>query len=270
MRKKKVREIEEQYIIQKALPSDYTKFEMNPFTRITSDSNYTKLIESMLQHGFWPEKAIIVEPKGKKFVIVEGHHRFAAATSLGIPFYYIAIPPGTKRPSLAERELLSRIWKLKELVRAWSEQGNENYQILEKFSQEHAIPLSLASRLLAVPGTESGLKKGTFVADKRSKRADKVVAIMKAIAEYNPRIARNGYCARAAMNLTYLPEFSLDQMLTKIKNHPGRLQPQADVPGYMDLLEEIYNYHSRTKVDLSRPAQRKAKERSMRLRKKVK
>jgi hypothetical protein len=246
--------------------AEFKMFEHSNFERPLG--SLVALRASMKKNGYLKSHPIIVgQKRNGKFPIREGHHRFAAAMSLGIPFYYIV---ETAKIHPAELEGATKAWTLRDCVEAYCREGRPGYQELLDYSKRVKIGLSLCAAILGNSDGAKQLRRGVFKLAKNRKRiAGAVEEIMAAVREANPRMGRNSSCARAIVNLIYVREFDPLQMVNKIDTHPGKLQIQPDIYGYMLMLEEIYNHGNRTKVPLAFEAKTAARGRSKNTKKEV-
>jgi len=68
--------------------TNYNRFSKNPEQRTISELHANNIAKSMMTAGFLPSKPIQCYKKGDGLIIVDGHHRFEAAKSIGIPVYF--------------------------------------------------------------------------------------------------------------------------------------------------------------------------------------
>lgn len=244
-----------------AAPSEYHKFRLSPLNRPLHNTD--ALRQSMMKYGYLKEYPILVERDPTGFVIREGHHRFRVATSLKIPFCYQVGEPVL---SAAEAAALTKQWSLADYVQSYANKGLLAYKALWGYSQSTKIPLSNCIRLLGEPGSNvRKAKEGLFECSNDTRLADTVAYITSAMRKVNVRVATNQFCIQALIDLVLLDGFAATQLVYKIRKFPNKLTPATDVAGYLSMLDNLYNYQAREKVDVAYKARKAAEQRKLSL-----
>lgn len=249
--------------IHKATPKDYAKFVFDPRNRPLR--SLKKLIKSMEDHGFVKSNAIMVKrAKDGTLVIMQGAHRYAAATALGIPFYYII---EEEDPDVIQLEATTRSWSLKDYVMSFMNSGIRDYQDLEYYNRKTKIPLSKCINILGESTSSDLVKAGKFrVSEDKKRRADDIGKIVMAAQKYAGKIGRNSGFVQAIIDFMYVDHFLPRRMIHKIKTFPTKLKLVDGVDEYRRLLEALYNHKCsvHTKVDLAFAAKLAADQRGTR------
>jgi hypothetical protein len=213
-----------------------------------------RLKKSMQEHYLFT--VIVVN---EKYEIIDGQHRFHAIRDLGLPLHYTMIPGY----SLLQVQILnanSSNWSSQDYLQAYCDLGYEDYITLSEFLRKYNLNISIGASILIGNTTGQGgmkagapfefFKHGTLkVSDKQVKDAEKFMDMLYLFEPYF-----NGFKTRsfvfALMKLSNNPDFSITELLQKVKIQPSALQSCVHVNQMISLIEEIYNYKRRDKVNL--------------------
>ena len=243
--------------------STYSCFVYNTEQRPVDVKHVRDLMESMETFGFLPSKPVQTYQEGKKFVIIDGHHRFVAAKNLGIPVIYIA-EPRSHADSMAKVNGLQKTWQLKNYLAQYVKRGLPAYLELADYNKL-GFSIQQAAKMLAglsAAGYGGGkvsvaIKDGTFKVIKR----DKIEVIAKFLRE-------NGSMNKAFPTTNFITAFELclradgfdpDQLTRKLSLNPKTITRTATVDQMLDQLEEVYNYHQQIKTPLAFKARQQRK-----------
>ena len=118
------------------------------FTVPGSQSRIKRIAKSMIDDGLLPIPIIVTS----KFYVVDGQHRLEAAKIAGKGVYFIVdntIPNTAKGIFEAANKINknSKEWSKKDYIHGFAEQGNENYDILQKFGERYPM-FSLTERMM--------------------------------------------------------------------------------------------------------------------------
>jgi len=95
--------------------SDYSQFVKHENQQPQDDAHVRKLAESMKKYGFLPSKPAQVFKHGSKLMLIDGHHRVAAAQLASVPVLYV-IEPESHKDLIADGNWLVRKWKTESFV----------------------------------------------------------------------------------------------------------------------------------------------------------
>ena len=109
----------------------YDRYKFNSLQRIIKEKHVRELIEEMKTHGFLPNKSISVNEKNE---IIDGHHRYLAAKSLGIPML-VQVCKGMTQDSIIQANQLQEDWNKHDFTNTYAIQGNPNYIALKEFME---------------------------------------------------------------------------------------------------------------------------------------
>lgn len=214
----------------------------------------TKLKSSIREYGFLDAHPIHVVKRGSRYVIIDGQHRFTAAKVLGIPVKFVICKD--------EDVLISRIndaqskWTIKDHVGSLATKGNPQYQYLLNFSMSHNLPVGICAALLSHSNVKRGVgdrvRGGDFVVS-NSEHAEQVALIVKE-ARRHVRFASHNLFIDAIRRCLGVKGFDANRFVKKMAAHPGLLIVQANLDGFLDMIETVYNYHSGQKLNIAFPA----------------
>jgi len=223
-----------------------------------------KVVDSMRSTGFWPSKPIGVYRSAGKLVIIDGHHRFEAAKTLGLPILFVEEPKSHEH-LIGEANYIGTRWTNESFAKLYASRGNPDYQDL-LFYVERGIPLKQASSLLSGESAHSGnsgqfVRRGTFKI-KTDKYINEILCIIDAVKEIAPEIAKRAYIDALSL-LMFLPEFDSDILIKRIQAHPTGIVRCADRSQALESLEEVYNFRAREKTPLAFMAKDAARKRQL-------
>jgi hypothetical protein len=242
---------------------DFDSFLKHQNQQPMSDSHVKKIAELMKRVGFLPSKPIQVCKYKDKYGIIDGHHRFAAARMLGIPFYYV-VEDIDHSDLIGEENALVRKWASLSFVKLFASKGSKDYQTLLEYAER--IPLALAASLLIGNVAYSGnanpsIPIGTFKI-KTTKSIDTILHVIDSVSSIAPEIKKRSYICALSM-LLYVPDFSVEQLIIRIKSNPSAIVAAADKSQALDFLEEVFNFRSKIKINLAFQAKELARGRSV-------
>lgn len=220
----------------------YDRYKFNSLQRVMKPKHVKELMESMKVHGFLPNKPISVNEKNE---ILDGHHRFEAARSLGYPIL-IQVCKGLTEVSIIEANQLQDNWDKKDFTNLYAKQGNKNYQALQEFMKNYPKFGMTQSLILlmnepnAHPKTkvfQNGLFKVGSI-----KIAEEMVKKVEELAVHYPK-AYGSKCISALMCCEIRCKgFSFKEFIDKLSKFPDKLTPSQTTKGYLEKFDEVYNY----------------------------
>jgi len=234
--------------------TDYSMFKSIDGNRNVNLLHINRLKKSMQEHYLFT--VIVVN---EKYEIIDGQHRFHAIRDLGLPLHYTMIPGY----SLLQVQILnanSSNWSSQDYLQAYCDLGYEDYITLSEFLRKYNLNISIGASILIGNTTGQGgmkagapfefFKHGTLkVSEKQVRDAEKFMDMLYLFEPYF-----NGFKSRsfvfALMKLSNNPDFSITELLQKVKIQPSALQSCVHVNQMISLIEEIYNYKRRDKVNL--------------------
>jgi hypothetical protein len=244
--------------------TNYSLFVYHENQQAMSSVRIRRVMESMQSTGFWPSKPIGVYRSGGKLVIIDGHHRFEAARTLGLPVLFVE-EPEEHGDLIGIANSIVGTWKTESFAKLYASQGNQDYEDL-MFYVERGIPLQQADSLLHGESAHSGnsaqrVKHGTFKI-KTDKYINAVLSIVDTVKDVAPEICKKAYINALSL-LLFIKEFDQDVLIKRIQAHPTGIVRCADKNQALEALEEVYNFRAREKTPLAFLAKDAARKRGL-------
>lgn len=188
----------------------------------------------------------------ERFEIIDGQHRFTACKDLGLPINYIVVPGY----GLEEVQILNasaKTWSWADYLSGYCKLGYPEYlrfkEFADKYKFTHQVNLDLLSKIDGHSGRAFvSFKEGTFEIG-NYEFAESVARKIKAIKAIYPGAERVSFVV-ALMNCLRKPRFSFDEFMGKLRLKSTMLVDCTTTTSYMALIEEIYNYKRKEKVNL--------------------
>lgn len=225
--------------------TDYSKFKSIDGNRNKNLMHINRLKKSMQQNYLF---TIIVV--NERFEIIDGQHRFDVISELGLPLNYVVC----QGYGLNEVHVLnqnSKTWTSLDYLEAYCNLGYKDYLLFRKFSKIHDINIQITMYLLS--GQDSGnmikiFNSGDFKI-KNINKADDIMNKIEMVSHYYQNYKRRWFVYAMAKVLDN-KKFNIHEFLTKLKMQPALLKDCVNVNQYVELIEQIYNYKRREKVNL--------------------
>lgn len=235
----------EKLSIQVHTTTDYFLFKSVEGNRNKNLLHINRLKKSMSEIYLFT--AIIVN---ENFEIIDGQHRFDVIQELGLPLNYICC----EGYGLNEVHILnqnSKTWNADDYLQGYCKLGYDHYIEYLKFKNKFNFGHNECMLLLG--GSENGpnIKKfynGDFQIKDYNKAYEKASKLVM-IGKYYEGYQRRSF-VRTMNTVLDKPQFDFTQFLQKLKVQPTALQDCNDMDQFKLLIEEIYNYRSREKINL--------------------
>lgn len=237
---------------------DYSKFKIIQGNRIL-DINHIK----RLRASFEEQHLVSITICNEYLEVIDGQNRLQAAKETGKPVYYIIVP-GYSLTEVQRYNSNNSTWKKKDHLESYCQLGLKPYLQFKQFMKDFPdLPMIVCGQLLTdrhnlnVASTLADGKKsfqtkdfeeGTF----QIKDLDKAYVNAKKIMEfkkYYKGFSRKSFVA-AMITVFKNKNYDHAEMMKKLSKSPVQLVHMANVGGYIQLLEEIYNHRRQTKVSL--------------------
>jgi hypothetical protein len=233
--------------------SDYERFIPHGLQRIIHSGHVKKIMGSMKNFGFMASHPIAAYRDGDKFRIIDGHHRHAAAKTLGIPLRFVLM---AKEYAEAVGEAnTGKAWTTVEWARKYALEGRPHFLTLNKYVVA-GVPLTLAASMLSGnTSTSAGsniarhIISGEFVV-KDTSQIDALLAFIREFQGICPAVRTRNFIA--AFSLCYkTPEFDIEQLRSRLTSHPKMLIKTASTQQMLEQIDTLYNFHSRERIPLA-------------------
>jgi hypothetical protein len=217
------------------------------------DINYLHL--SRLKESMKKNHLTTIIMINKNFEIIDGQHRFLISKELNLPINYII----SKDYGLAEVQILNanmKNWQTIDYVNGYCDLGYKDYIIYRDFVNKYGFQSQVAILLLTGietngSGTENvttKFKDGKFKI-KDLNNANKMAEKILMIEPYYKGYLRRSFIY-ALIGMFKNENFEFTEFLAKLKQQPTTMQDCTSRTQYKVLIEEIYNYRRRDKVNL--------------------
>jgi hypothetical protein len=186
----------------------------------------------------------------EKYEIIDGQHRFEVIKDLQLDLNYIIC----KGYSLNEVHILnqnSKTWNADDYLTGYCNLGYEDYLKYASFKEKYNLGHNETMSLLA--GIPNKLDIDVFYNGnfkvKSLKSAEDMIEKIMMIEPYYMGVRRRAFIY-TMMSLFRNQNFEFTEFLQKLKTQPTALQDCTNVTNYKVLIEEIYNYRRREKINL--------------------
>ena len=186
----------------------------------------------------------------QNYEIIDGQHRFDVIKELKLPLNYIVC----KDYGLNEVHILnqnSKTWNSDDYLTGYCNLGYDDYlnyaSFKDKYNLGHNETMSLLSGIQNKVDIDI-FYRGDFKV-KSLKNAEDIIEKIMMIEPYYNGVRRRAFIY-AMMSLFKNKNFEFTEFLQKLKIQPTALQDCTNASNYRVLIEEIYNYRRREKVNL--------------------
>lgn len=185
-----------------------------------------------------------------KYEIIDGQHRFDVIKELNLPLNYIVC----EGYGLNEVHILnqnSKTWNADDYLTGYCNLMYEDYIKYEEFKTTYELGHNETMSLLSGSPCKTNIDifyKGEFKIKDIKKAKDAIEKILM-ISPYYKNVKRRAFIY-AMMNLFRNKNFEFTEFLQKLKLQPTALQDCTNTTTYIVLIEEIYNYRRREKINL--------------------
>jgi hypothetical protein len=223
---------------------DYFKFRELEGNRTLNHLHLKRLKASMeVNYLFSP---IIVN---EDYEVIDGQHRLHCAQELGLPVYYI-ICEGYGLREVQVLNASSKNWNADDYMHGYCDLGYKDYETYKEFRQKYGFGHRETQALLegaAVKGMQDFYLGKFKVKDKK-----KAIEMAEKLIQIEPFF--EGFKTRsfvfAMLHMFKQKDFDFDDFMQKLKLQPTAIKKCATIDQYKDVIEEIYNYRRRGKVNL--------------------
>jgi hypothetical protein len=253
---KKVNEVYQTY--------DLSIFKPIDGNRVVNLQHVRRLASSLKTSGMLCNPIIINE----KFEVIDGQHRLQAAKEVGTYVYYIIIKGGLME--VHTLNLNQKNWSKRDFMDGYADMGIEPYIKLRKFVSKNddftftdcvslcsnscsalsssSIAQKFRSNNQSVMNIQQVFEEGTWTGKDfqlGQEWANKIRMIKPYFNGYNKSLF-----VGTMISLFTNENFDFNEFMHKIRIQPTALVPCATRDQYRTLIEDIYNYRNRNKVNL--------------------
>jgi hypothetical protein len=231
--------------------TDYSMFKPIDGNRNKNRLHIARLRQSMLENYLFT--VIVVN---EKYEIIDGQHRFECIKELELPLHYIMC----KGYGLSEVQRLNanaKTWNADDYLEGYVNMGLQDYVVYKEFKEKYDIGHGECIVLLNGTHFISSNKKvnlRTLFNDGKFKAhslfdAEDIMDKILLIAPFYSGYKRRSFI-QTMIILLKNENFEFTEFLQKLKMQPTALQDCTNIQQYKMLIEEIYNYKRRDKINL--------------------
>lgn len=243
--------------------NNYDLFKTIKGNRIINRSHVAKLKKSMkINYLLSP---IIVN---ERMEIIDGQHRYTSAKELKLPIRYIVVH-GYGLEEVQSLNQNTSNWKNIDFLEAYCDLGHKEYLKMKRFMNMFPdFPLKSCEGLLTGRTWNENRKDSRLISDTNKDGSyhvnsfrdgefkvtdwDKAVRFAKMITMIKPLY--DGF-SRVSFISAMIPilnnnDYNHEQFIERLKSNPNMLVHCRNITEYRILIEEIYNFRSRNKVNL--------------------
>jgi hypothetical protein len=246
------------------ITSDLSKFSAMDGNRPPNPQHIRRLADSIRVYGMLCNPILINE----KNEVIDGQHRLLAAKDVQSPIYYIKID-GYNLEQVHALNLNQKNWTTADFLQGYASMGLEDYIMLREFwARHHYYNLTDCIAMCSNLSTASNMT----LAKKYDKRVDKTVNVkeifnegtwkvrdmnkaeddalrIKLIEPYYSGYNKSGFIGTMLL-LFKNPSFDFNEFMSKVRLQPTALVDCANRTQYRSLVEDIYNFRRREKINL--------------------
>jgi hypothetical protein len=228
--------------------NDYSKFKIIGGNRNIMPTHVSRLVKSMSEVYLFTVITV-----NRRHEIIDGQHRFEAIKQLGLPLNYVVCPDyGLNEVQIFNQ--CSRNWTSQDFIDGYIDLGNKNYQVLKDFITKYGFGSKESISILSGSYSSIGgnhmhkFRSGEFQIKDLKKSlifADRI----SSLGEFYIGYKRRSFVA-AMVTMMNNKNFDFDEFYRKLKLQPKSLVDCTTTTNYIDLIEDIYNFKRKDKVNL--------------------
>lgn len=228
----------------------HTTSDYHLFKSIDGNRNKNLLHINRLKKSMSSRYLFTIIVVNEKFEIIDGQHRFDVIEELKLPLHYIVC----KGYGLSEVHILnqnSKTWNMDDFLDGYCSLGYSEYLTYRKFKDDYKLGHHETLTLLLggkKGGKDEGFYEGTFKVKSLSEAKKNIERILL-VSPYYEGCKRRSFIY-AMINLFKNKKFDMSEFLGKLKQQPTALMDLPTTSAYVELIEEIYNYRRREKINL--------------------
>lgn len=239
---------------------DLEMFKTISGNRVPNLQHVRRLVESIKQYGMKCNPILVNE----KHEVIDGQHRLLAAKETNSEIYFIILK-GYGLNEVHTLNLNQKNWTKVDFLNGYADMGIKSYVELKKFHEKNndfkltdcialcsnitqSANVTLANKMRLGSQNTQVFEEGTWLirdVNLAQENADKIRLIKPYYNGYN----RTTFVG-TILSLFKNPKFDFNEFMHKLRLQPTALVDCSNREQYKTLIEDIYNYRSRNKVNL--------------------
>lgn len=235
---------------------DYNKFVT--FKENREPDHVGRIAGNMVEFGAIQKPIVVTihQDYPGKLVTVDGWNSFNARMQLKLPIPYIVLNKATPREMTA-LNLVSRNWNSRNYINFYASLGYPDYLIFQNLLNEYDFTCRSMEYILRLSTTEDrgkqgksvnhhALQRGRFKCKDpiRSREILNFLMKVKEIEGGRSSVHKADKFVAAIVRLFNHKGFDPERAIKKMELAPSKIVKQVDATGYINMMEDIYNYRS--------------------------
>lgn len=232
-----------------ALSHIHTTTDYGLFKSIEGNRNLNLLHLNRLRKSMQERPLFTIITVNEKHEIIDGQHRFEVSKELGLPINYV-ICAGYGLNEVHIMNATSKTWNADDYLDGYCRLDNPHYIQYRKFKEQYGFGHNECMMILGSHSSDSikTFYSGLFKIHNLKTAIEFAERIML-IGQFYEGHKRRTFI-QAMFNLMGKPQFEFIEFINKLRLCPSALTDCTTVSQYITLIEEIYNYRRRDKVNL--------------------
>ena len=225
------------------ITEDLDRFELMRGNRPPNPQHVEHLAKNIEKFGMLCNPILVNED----MQVIDGQHRLLAAKKIGVSIYYIIVK-GYNLEQVKALNLKQKNWSQIDFLNSYADMGIESYIYLRQFMERHIyFDIRTALTLVGAEYIKSNHFKQGNIKIGDTHTAEIYAEYLKTLKQYH-RLNRK-FCI-VMIQMFKKENFVFSEFLSKLKLQPTSLVECATGEQYRQLIEHIYNYRRRNKVNL--------------------
>lgn len=234
--------------------SNYDDFAFIDGNRPIVEANVRRFMKIIEQGDLISEVEVNPVQVNRKWVVVDGQHRFLAHKRLGVPVPCITKRKNVELKGIIDINTVRKSWSMLDRVNSWAALGREDYVRLLNLWKElnaiHRIQIGTIAKLAqeslansTVHGQRTNLRDGEWKFLSTEENVRNVYTECLKFTELGEWVISDTFvhCIQRLMNLQ--PGFDIKRMFLSAKKHPHKFVRAARKQDMLRMLEELYNFN---------------------------
>lgn len=231
-------------VILAAATTDYDVFLFDPANRPVDRKRVDRLKAAIQRHNLLRSFPIVISTENSKWFVRDGQHRLTAARELGVPIYY------TFNDEMTQQDVIdvganTKPHSTQDRLHMYCVQGRPEYLKLQAFCGRYPwILISVAINLCHYGDRATmGFDEGEYLCNDLE-FAEEVIQGVLQLARFFPFYKERVFVLAVAQLFEH-EGYRHERMLAKLEFQQNKVVKCVDIPGYMRIFNEIYNYKSK-------------------------
>lgn len=219
-----------------------------------------QLRKSMIEYGFIPAFPIVCFRHNGKLKVKDGQGRLAVAQELKTEVWYVVVDQDF---DLAKLNQCVAKWNWMDYATKFTSEGNDDYQRVIDFAAANGLTMAISATILAGADADGAsnfrkeFKAGKYKV-KNEVHAEEVARLYNRLGDISSKI-KNKKLLSALHKIIFVPGFDAERLISGAKRSPERLVNYGTTEGYLEMLEEVYNFGRKIKEPIKIAAENAAR-----------